>query len=121
MTSTQLKLNLISYSHPNRPLVFTKCQMSCLDTFCISHFEEGDEFSRMTEKGLELDKANFVVNGYKVDEEQYPQQPNKNASSIYKAKIKADEVMTVDLSKEDTDNEDVVSLGDETATLNSDA
>jgi hypothetical protein len=41
--------------------------MSCLDTFCISHFEERDEFSRMTEKGLELDKAHFVVNGYKVD------------------------------------------------------
>jgi hypothetical protein len=38
----------------------------------MSHFEEREKFSRMTEKGLELDKANFAVNGYKVDEEQYP-------------------------------------------------
>jgi hypothetical protein len=55
--------------------------MSCLDTFCISHFEERDEFSRMTEKGLELDKADFAVNGYEVDKEKYSRQPDKEASS----------------------------------------
>ena len=75
----------------------------------------------MIEKELELDKTNFVVNGYEVDEEQYPQQPDKNTSLIYKAKIKADEVMTVDLSEEDIHDENVVSLGDENATLDYDA
>jgi hypothetical protein len=45
--------------------------MSCLDTFCISHFEERDEFSQKTEKALLLDKADFAVNGYKVDEDRY--------------------------------------------------
>jgi hypothetical protein len=70
----------------------------------------------MIEEGLELDKADFAVN-----EEQYPQQPDKVASSSGKAKMKADEVMTVDLSEEDTDNEDVVSLGDKNATLDLDA
>jgi hypothetical protein len=72
MTSARLKLNLISHSHPNRPLIFTKCHMSYLDTFCISYFEEREEFSQMIEKGLELDKANLVVNEFEVDEEQYP-------------------------------------------------
>jgi hypothetical protein len=43
--------------------------MSCLETFWISHFEEREEYSRMTKKGLELDKADFAVNGYEVDEE----------------------------------------------------
>ena len=38
-----------------------------------------------------------------------------------KAKMKADEVMIVDLSKEDMDNEDVVPLGDENTTLDPDA
>jgi hypothetical protein len=46
--------------------------MNCLDTFCISHFEEREEYSRMMEKGLELNKADFVVKGYQVDELKYP-------------------------------------------------
>ena len=45
--------------------------MSYLDTFCISHFEERDKFSRMTEKELELDKADFAINENKVDKEKY--------------------------------------------------
>ena len=48
--------------------------MSYLDTFCISHFEEKKECSDMVEKGLELDKADFAVTGYEVDEKKYPQQ-----------------------------------------------
>jgi hypothetical protein len=121
MTSARLELNLISHSHLNRPLIFIKCQMSCLDTFYILHLEERDEFPRMTEKGLELDKADFAVNGYEVDEEQYPRQSNNDASSSGKAKMKAYEVMIVDLSEEDTNDEDVVPLGDKNATLDPNA
>lgn len=121
MTSAQLKLNLISHSHPNRPLFFTKGQMSCFDTFCISYFKDRDKFSQITEKGLELDKANFAVNGYKVDKEQYLRQTDKDESSSGKAKIKADEVLAVDLSEEDMDNEDMVPLGDRNAILNLDS
>jgi hypothetical protein len=33
--------------------------MSCLDTFYASHFEERDDYIRVTEKGLMLDKADF--------------------------------------------------------------
>jgi hypothetical protein len=95
--------------------------MSCLDTFNISHFEERDEFSQMTEKRLDLDKADFAVNGYEVDEEQYPRQPDKDASSSCKEKMKADEVMIVDLFDEDTDDEEVVPLSEENATLEPDA
>ena len=46
--------------------------MSCLDTFYISYFKEREEHSYMTKKGLELDKADFAVNGYEVDEVKYP-------------------------------------------------
>jgi hypothetical protein len=95
--------------------------MSCLDIFNISHFEERNEYSRMTEKGLELDKADFAVNGYEVDEEKYPQQPDKDASSSGKEKMKVDEVMIVDLSDEDMDDEDMVPLGEENATLDPEA
>jgi hypothetical protein len=36
--------------------------MSCLDTFCIFHIKEKDDFIRVSEKGLLLNKANFSVN-----------------------------------------------------------
>jgi hypothetical protein len=80
--------------------------MSCLDTFCISQFEEREEYSRMTEKGLELDKADFAVNGYEVDEEKYPQHRPKDASSSGRGKMKIDDAMTVDLSEEESDDDD---------------
>jgi hypothetical protein len=80
--------------------------MSCLDTFCISHFEEREEYSRMTEKGLELDKVDFAVNGYEVDEEKYPRHGSKDASSSGRGKMKMDDVMTVDLSEEESDDDD---------------
>ena len=54
--------------------------MSCLNTFCISHFEEKDEYPRMTKKGLELDKADFAINGFEVDKAKYPQQGSKEPS-----------------------------------------
>jgi hypothetical protein len=94
--------------------------MSCLDTFYLSYFEEREEYSRMTEKGLELDKADFVVNGYEVDKLKYPQHPDKDASPSGKGKMRADEVMTIDLSDDETDEENVVPLDDENATLDPD-
>jgi hypothetical protein len=81
--------------------------MSCLDTFCISHFEEREEYSRMIEKGLELDKADFAVNRYEVDEEKYPRHRPKDASSSGRGKMKMDDSMTVDLSEEESDDDDV--------------
>jgi hypothetical protein len=80
--------------------------MSCLDTFCILHFEEREEYSRMTEKGLELDKADFAVNGYEVDKEKYPRYGPKEASSSGRGEMKMDDAMTVDLSEEESDDDD---------------
>jgi hypothetical protein len=94
--------------------------MSCLDTFCISHFEERDEFSRMIEKALLLDKADFAVNMYEVDEESYPRQPDKVASSSGNARMRADDAMTLVLPKETSDDDDDVPMGDEDATPNHD-
>ena len=71
----------------------------------------------MTEKGLELDKVDFAINGYEVDKLKYLQHPDKDASLSRKGKIKADEVMTVDLSDKDMDDEDVVLFGDKNAIL----
>jgi hypothetical protein len=96
-------------------------QMSCLDTFCISHFEERDEFSRMIEKALLLDKADFAVNGYEVDEDRYPRQPDKVASSSGNARMRADDAMTLVLSKETSDDDDDSPMGNEDATPHPDA
>jgi hypothetical protein len=96
-------------------------QMSCLDTFCISHFEERDKFSRMTEKALLLDKADFAVNRYEVDEERYPQQLDKVASSSGNARMRADDAMTLVLLEETSDDDDDSSMGDEDATPHPDA
>ena len=87
--------------------------MSYLNTFYILHFEEKDKYSRMIEKGLEFNKADFVVNGYKVDEEKYPRHGSKGPSSSSRGKMKMDEAMMIDLSEEelDDDNDNLVQLG----------
>jgi hypothetical protein len=56
-----------------------------------------------------------------VDKEQYPQHSDKAASLSGKAKMKADEVITDVPSDEDTNDKDVVSLGNYNATLEPDA
>ena len=44
--------------------------------------------SRMAEMGLELDKANFVVSGYEVDERKNPRQGPKEPSTSGKQAMK---------------------------------
>jgi hypothetical protein len=88
------------------PVCLTHCplnslHMSCLDTFCISYFEERDDFIGVTKKGLTLDKADFSEKGYKIDENKYPRNPDKAASSSGKGKKKVDEL--IDLSDDDKD------------------
>jgi hypothetical protein len=96
-------------------------QMSYLDTFCISHFEERDKFSRMTEKALLLDKADFAVNGYEVDENRYPRQPDKVASSSGNARMRADDTMTLVLPEDTSDDDDDSPMDDKDATPHLDA
>ena len=89
--------------------------MSYLNTFCILHFEEREEYSRMTKKGLELNMADFTINGYEVDEVKYPWHGSKEPSTSDKGKIKMDDAMTIDLSEDKlgdgNDNDDLVQLG----------
>jgi hypothetical protein len=75
--------------------------MSCLDTFCISHFKERDDFIGVTEKGLTLDKADFSEKGYNIDESKYPRNPDKAVSSSGNGKKKVDEL--IDLFDDDED------------------
>jgi hypothetical protein len=96
-------------------------QMSCLDTFCISHFEERDMLSRMTEKALLLDNVDFAVNRYEVDEDCYPRQPDTVASSSGNARMRAADSMTLVLPEETSDDDDDSPMGDEDATPHPDA
>ena len=95
--------------------------MSCLDTFYISHFEEREEYFHMIKKSLELDNADFVVNGYKVDKVRYLQQGSKEPSLIGRKKMKMDYTMTIDLSEEESDDDDdddeLVQLDQENTTI----
>jgi hypothetical protein len=75
----------------------------------------------MTEKALLLDKADFAVNGYEVDEDRYPRQPDKVASSSGNARMRADDAMTLVLPEETSDDDDDSPIGDEDATPNLDA
>lgn len=78
--------------------------MSCLDTFCISHFEEKDQYSQMAEVGLQLDKADFAVNGYDVDEHKYPRQGPKEPSTGGRSRTRPEGSMTMDVSDDDSDD-----------------
>jgi hypothetical protein len=71
----------------------------------------------LTKKGLQLDKADFVINGYEVDEDKYIQNPNKAMSLSGKGMMKVDEVMADVPSTEDIEEENVVALDDDDAIL----
>jgi hypothetical protein len=60
--------------------------MSWLDSFYISHFDERDDFIRVTKKGLLLDKADFSEKGYRIDEQKFPRNPEEASSSSGKGK-----------------------------------
>ena len=54
-------------------------QMSSLDVYCMSHFEDKQFYAAMVEIGLTLDRNDFLPNGYLVDEEKYPRTAAKSA------------------------------------------
>jgi hypothetical protein len=87
----------------NKLLRYLVLQMSCLDAFIILHFEEKDEFVRVTKKGLLLDKADYSEKGYMIDEQKYPWIPDKAASSTGKGKKKVNK--PIDLSDDEEDEE----------------
>ena len=78
-------------------------------------------YSKMAEVGLELDKADFAVAGYEVDERKYPRQGPREPSSSRKKKMKADDTMTIDLSVDESDDEyedeGVLQLGQENTAI----
>ena len=46
--------------------------MSNLDVYCISHYDEKQFFTHMSELGLTLDPKDFATNRYQVDEQLRP-------------------------------------------------
>ena len=40
--------------------------------YCVSHFDDKSLFAHMGELGLTLDRKDFTMNGYAVDEERNP-------------------------------------------------
>ena len=73
-------------------------------------------YSKMAEIGMELDKADFAVNGYEVDERKYPRQGPKEPSTSGAKKMKVDDTLMIDLSEEESSDSDANSgfldLGD---------
>ena len=65
--------------------------MSCLDTFCTSHFEERDDLIRISKKGLLLWYSRVLEKGYEVGEQKYPWYSNKEAASKGKRKKNVDD------------------------------
>jgi hypothetical protein len=72
-----------------------------LDAYIISLFEEKDEFVRVTEKELLLDKADFSEKWYKIDEQKFLRIPDKSASSSGRGKKKVDELINLSDDEED--------------------
>ena len=66
----------------------------------------------VTEKGLLLDKANFLEKGYKIDEQKFPCNPNKIVSSSGKEKKKVEFINLSDDKREDLimDEDDAVQM-----------
>jgi hypothetical protein len=59
-----------------------------LDTFCIAHFKEWDDFVRITEKGLLLDKTDFSEKGNKIDKQKFPTTPIRQLRPVAREKRK---------------------------------
>ena len=86
--------------------------MSSLYTFCISNAEEKDDYSEMADRGLDLDRADFAVSGYEVDERRYPRQGPKEPSSSGKKVMKADDaIVNLSESTSSSDDDDMSDLG----------
>ena len=69
----------------------------------------------MAEMGLKLDKADFAINGFEVDERKYPRQGPKEPSTRGRKEMKAGDALTIDLFEEESDDvndgDDLLQLG----------
>ena len=71
----------------------------------------------MAEVGLQLNKADFAVNGYVVDKRKYPRQGPKEPSTSGRRKTTAEQPLTMDESDDESDDvndgDDLLQLGQE--------
>ena len=82
-------------------------QISSLDVYCLSHFEDKQFYAAMVEIGLTLDRNDFLPNGYLVDEEKYPRTAVKSAGRKGEAAASSSQQETeVMEDKEDNVSED---------------
>ena len=65
--------------------------MSWLNSICIDHFDEQDNFISIIEKDLLPNKVDFLEKDYRIDEQKFPRNPEKASSSSSKEKQKVDE------------------------------
>ena len=61
-------------------------------------------YSKMAKMGLELDKADFIVNRYEVDKRKYPRQEPKEPSMSGRKKMRVGDALTIDLFEEESDD-----------------
>ena len=62
-------------------------QMSNLDIYSISHYNDKDVFADLDELGLLMDRMDFATNGYAVDEVHHPRTVSKSCGRKNKAMV----------------------------------
>ncbi len=63
-------------------------QMSDVNIFAIDHIEDKGSYLAIASTAKRLDRADFLPNGYSIDEERYPRIPLKDKSPKVKSKRK---------------------------------
>jgi hypothetical protein len=89
--------------------------MRCLDTLCIAHFKERDDFIQVIEKGLLLDKVDFSEKRYKIDKRRFLLNPYKSTSLSGKIKKKIDDLINLSNDNQDDkmwEEDDTIHLGE---------
>ena len=92
--------------------------MNSLDVYCLSHFEDKQYYAWMVEVVLTLNRKDFLLDGYLVDEEMYSRVPPEPARK--KGKALASFSQVEEETMEEEEQEDVAEEEDNAINLNDD-
>ena len=95
-------------------------QMNSLDVYYLSHFEDKQYYARMVEVALSLDRKDFLLDGYPVDEEVYPRVPPKPARRKGKAPASSSQVEEETAEDEEQDDDADAKEDDDAINLSDD-
>ena len=86
--------------------------------YCLSHFVDKQFYAQMVVVGLDLDRKDFVADGYYVDEEKYPRAALKTSGRKGKAHASSSQLKEEGMEDEEEevvaeDADDVVNFSDD--------